>query len=173
VIELGPRLISREDQDVSQAVAGFVKEEGIDVARRQQDCIRASDVFHCHGEISGLARLTDFRFAATISKSFHDVCVNAPRPLQSPIAQIPEMLVRNWSSTRIYPRASVAITAVFLLEAPRIVPGLFFWNAAGRPTPMIGETSVPVDTCGFKGAVVQGGGHVREGSRLYKTSCFM
>jgi hypothetical protein len=30
VIELGPRLISREDQDVSQAVAGFLKEEGID-----------------------------------------------------------------------------------------------------------------------------------------------
>ena len=31
VIEFGPRLISREDQDVSQAVAGFLKEEGIDV----------------------------------------------------------------------------------------------------------------------------------------------
>src|SRR6516164_461511 len=31
VIEAGPRLISREDQDVSQAVAGFLKEEGIDV----------------------------------------------------------------------------------------------------------------------------------------------
>jgi pyruvate/2-oxoglutarate dehydrogenase complex dihydrolipoamide dehydrogenase (E3) component len=31
VIELGPRLISREDPDVSQAVAGFLKEEGIDV----------------------------------------------------------------------------------------------------------------------------------------------
>jgi pyruvate/2-oxoglutarate dehydrogenase complex dihydrolipoamide dehydrogenase (E3) component len=31
VIELGPRLISREDEDVSQAVAGFLKEEGIDV----------------------------------------------------------------------------------------------------------------------------------------------
>jgi pyruvate/2-oxoglutarate dehydrogenase complex dihydrolipoamide dehydrogenase (E3) component len=30
VIELGPRLISREDSDVSQA-AGFLKEEGIDV----------------------------------------------------------------------------------------------------------------------------------------------
>ena len=28
-----------------------------------------------------------------ISKSFHDVCVNAPRPLQSPIAQIPGTLV--------------------------------------------------------------------------------
>jgi hypothetical protein len=172
VIELGPRLISREDQDVSQAVAGFLKEEGIDV-RVDSKSIRASDVFHCHGrDQRRLARLADFRFAATISKSFHDVCVNAPRPLQSPIAQIPEMLVRNWSSTRIYPRASVAITAVFRLEAPRIVPGLFFWNAAGRPTP-IGETSVPVDTCGFKGAVVQGGGHVREGSRLCKTSCFM
>jgi len=31
VIELGPRLISREDQDVSEAVAGFLNEEGIDV----------------------------------------------------------------------------------------------------------------------------------------------
>jgi pyruvate/2-oxoglutarate dehydrogenase complex dihydrolipoamide dehydrogenase (E3) component len=31
VIELGPRLISREDQDVSRAIAGFLKEEGIDV----------------------------------------------------------------------------------------------------------------------------------------------
>ncbi len=31
VIEFGPRLISREDQDVSQAVAGFLEEEGIDV----------------------------------------------------------------------------------------------------------------------------------------------
>jgi pyruvate/2-oxoglutarate dehydrogenase complex dihydrolipoamide dehydrogenase (E3) component len=31
VIEFEPRLISREDEDVSQAVAGFFKEEGIDV----------------------------------------------------------------------------------------------------------------------------------------------
>jgi pyruvate/2-oxoglutarate dehydrogenase complex dihydrolipoamide dehydrogenase (E3) component len=31
VIEYGPRLISREDQDVSQAVADFLTEEGIDV----------------------------------------------------------------------------------------------------------------------------------------------
>jgi pyruvate/2-oxoglutarate dehydrogenase complex dihydrolipoamide dehydrogenase (E3) component len=31
VIELGPRVISREDQDVSQAVADFLKEEGIDL----------------------------------------------------------------------------------------------------------------------------------------------
>ena len=31
MIEFGPRLISREDEDVSQAVAGFLKEEGIDV----------------------------------------------------------------------------------------------------------------------------------------------
>jgi pyruvate/2-oxoglutarate dehydrogenase complex dihydrolipoamide dehydrogenase (E3) component len=31
VIEFGPRMISREDEDVSQAVAGFLKEEGIDV----------------------------------------------------------------------------------------------------------------------------------------------
>ena len=31
VIELGPRLISREDEDVSYAVADFLKEEGIDV----------------------------------------------------------------------------------------------------------------------------------------------
>jgi pyruvate/2-oxoglutarate dehydrogenase complex dihydrolipoamide dehydrogenase (E3) component len=31
VIEFGPRLISREDEDVSQAVTSFLKEEGIDV----------------------------------------------------------------------------------------------------------------------------------------------
>ena len=31
VIEFGPRLISREDDDVSQAVAGFLKEEDIDL----------------------------------------------------------------------------------------------------------------------------------------------
>ena len=31
MIELGPRLISREDDDVSHAVADFLKEEGIDV----------------------------------------------------------------------------------------------------------------------------------------------
>jgi pyruvate/2-oxoglutarate dehydrogenase complex dihydrolipoamide dehydrogenase (E3) component len=31
VIELAPRLISREDEDVSQAVSGFLREEGIDV----------------------------------------------------------------------------------------------------------------------------------------------
>jgi pyruvate/2-oxoglutarate dehydrogenase complex dihydrolipoamide dehydrogenase (E3) component len=31
VIEAGPRLIGREDEDVSQAVAAFLKEEGIDV----------------------------------------------------------------------------------------------------------------------------------------------
>jgi pyruvate/2-oxoglutarate dehydrogenase complex dihydrolipoamide dehydrogenase (E3) component len=31
VIEFGPRLISREDDDVSQAVAGFLEAEGIDV----------------------------------------------------------------------------------------------------------------------------------------------
>jgi len=31
VIEFGARLISREDQDVSEAVAGFLKEEGVDV----------------------------------------------------------------------------------------------------------------------------------------------
>src|SRR5437667_3835783 len=31
VIELGPRLIAREDEDVSQAIADFLKGEGIDV----------------------------------------------------------------------------------------------------------------------------------------------
>ena len=31
VIELGPRLISREDEDVSQAIADFLREEGIDL----------------------------------------------------------------------------------------------------------------------------------------------
>ncbi|SHU10570.1 Uncharacterised protein [Mycobacteroides abscessus subsp. abscessus] len=51
------------------------------------------------------------RFAATISKSLYEVCVKAPRPLQSPSAQIPGVLVRNWSSTVMYPRASVATPA--------------------------------------------------------------
>jgi len=36
VIELGPRLISREDEDVSQAIAGFLEEEGIDVRVNSQ-----------------------------------------------------------------------------------------------------------------------------------------
>jgi pyruvate/2-oxoglutarate dehydrogenase complex dihydrolipoamide dehydrogenase (E3) component len=31
VIELAPRLVSREDEDVSQAIAGFLAEEGIDI----------------------------------------------------------------------------------------------------------------------------------------------
>jgi pyruvate/2-oxoglutarate dehydrogenase complex dihydrolipoamide dehydrogenase (E3) component len=31
VIEAGPRLIAREDPDVSQAIADFLEEEGIDV----------------------------------------------------------------------------------------------------------------------------------------------
>src|ERR1700752_3809669 len=31
VIELGPRLASREDEDVSQAIAGFLAEEGVDI----------------------------------------------------------------------------------------------------------------------------------------------
>jgi pyruvate/2-oxoglutarate dehydrogenase complex dihydrolipoamide dehydrogenase (E3) component len=31
LIELGPRLISREDEDVSQAIAAFLREEGIDL----------------------------------------------------------------------------------------------------------------------------------------------
>src|ERR1700720_871695 len=31
VIELGPRLIAREDEDISQAIADFLREEGIDV----------------------------------------------------------------------------------------------------------------------------------------------
>ena len=35
------------------------------------------------------------RFAATISKSLYDVCVNAPLPLQSPMAQMPGTLVRS------------------------------------------------------------------------------
>jgi pyruvate/2-oxoglutarate dehydrogenase complex dihydrolipoamide dehydrogenase (E3) component len=36
VIEFGPRLISREDDDVSQAVAGFLKEEDVDVRVKSQ-----------------------------------------------------------------------------------------------------------------------------------------
>jgi pyruvate/2-oxoglutarate dehydrogenase complex dihydrolipoamide dehydrogenase (E3) component len=47
VIELAPRLIAREDEDVSSAVAEFLKEEGIDVRvdskviglERQGNCI--------------------------------------------------------------------------------------------------------------------------------------
>src|SRR5437870_8697136 len=47
VIELAPRLIAREDEDVSNAVAEFLKEEGIDVrvdskvvgVERQGNCI--------------------------------------------------------------------------------------------------------------------------------------
>jgi pyruvate/2-oxoglutarate dehydrogenase complex dihydrolipoamide dehydrogenase (E3) component len=31
VVELGPRLVAREDEDVSQAIAGFLAEEGIDI----------------------------------------------------------------------------------------------------------------------------------------------
>jgi pyruvate/2-oxoglutarate dehydrogenase complex dihydrolipoamide dehydrogenase (E3) component len=31
VIELGPRLVAREDEDVSQAIAGFLGEEGVDI----------------------------------------------------------------------------------------------------------------------------------------------
>ena len=31
IIELGPRLIAREDEDISQAIADFLREEGIDV----------------------------------------------------------------------------------------------------------------------------------------------
>jgi len=50
VIEFGPRLIPREDEDVSRAVAGFLKEEGIDVrvdskmigVERQQNAIVAT-----------------------------------------------------------------------------------------------------------------------------------
>ena len=39
------------------------------------------------------------RFAATISKSLYEVWVKAPRPLQSPSAQMPGTLVRSSSST--------------------------------------------------------------------------
>jgi pyruvate/2-oxoglutarate dehydrogenase complex dihydrolipoamide dehydrogenase (E3) component len=31
VIEMGPRLVAREDEDVSHAIAGFLREEGIDI----------------------------------------------------------------------------------------------------------------------------------------------
>jgi pyruvate/2-oxoglutarate dehydrogenase complex dihydrolipoamide dehydrogenase (E3) component len=31
IIELGPRLIAREDEDISQAIAGFLREEGVDL----------------------------------------------------------------------------------------------------------------------------------------------
>jgi pyruvate/2-oxoglutarate dehydrogenase complex dihydrolipoamide dehydrogenase (E3) component len=39
IIELGPRLIAREDEDVSDAVAGFLKKEGIAV-RLNAKCLR-------------------------------------------------------------------------------------------------------------------------------------
>jgi pyruvate/2-oxoglutarate dehydrogenase complex dihydrolipoamide dehydrogenase (E3) component len=41
VVEIGPRLIPREDEDVSTAVAGFLAREGIDV-RLNAKCLRVS-----------------------------------------------------------------------------------------------------------------------------------
>jgi hypothetical protein len=68
VIELRPRLISREDQDVSQAVAGFLKEEGIDVARRQQDAY---------------ARVTSFIAMVEISADWGPGCARRPASCDS------------------------------------------------------------------------------------------
>jgi pyruvate/2-oxoglutarate dehydrogenase complex dihydrolipoamide dehydrogenase (E3) component len=61
VIEHGPRLISREDADVSQAIAGFLEEEGIDVrvdskvvgVEKQGNSIAAS--VEANGKISQIA----------------------------------------------------------------------------------------------------------------------
>ena len=61
VIEYGPRLISREDEDVSLAIAGFLKEEGIDVridskvvsVEKQGDLISAK--VESNGRISQIA----------------------------------------------------------------------------------------------------------------------
>jgi pyruvate/2-oxoglutarate dehydrogenase complex dihydrolipoamide dehydrogenase (E3) component len=41
IVEMGPRLISREDEDVSQAVAAFLGREGIDI-RTNAECISVS-----------------------------------------------------------------------------------------------------------------------------------
>jgi pyruvate/2-oxoglutarate dehydrogenase complex dihydrolipoamide dehydrogenase (E3) component len=51
VIEAGPRLIAREDQDVSQAIADFLEEEGIEV--------------HVNSKITGVAKQGD-SISATI-----------------------------------------------------------------------------------------------------------
>jgi pyruvate/2-oxoglutarate dehydrogenase complex dihydrolipoamide dehydrogenase (E3) component len=61
VIERGPRLISRDDEDVSQAIAGFLKGEGIDVrvdskvisVEKQQNSIVAT--VESAGKISRIA----------------------------------------------------------------------------------------------------------------------
>ena len=41
IVELGPRLIAREDEDVSQAVAAFLGREGIDI-RTNANCLKVS-----------------------------------------------------------------------------------------------------------------------------------
>src|SRR5262249_10157479 len=48
VIELAPRLIAREDEDVSEAVAEFLREEGIDIRL-------GSKVVHLDGDRSRIA----------------------------------------------------------------------------------------------------------------------
>lgn len=41
IVELGPRLVAREDEEVSQAIAALLGREGVDV-RTNADCLRAS-----------------------------------------------------------------------------------------------------------------------------------
>ena len=41
IVEMGPRLIAREDEDVSEAVAAFLGREGIDI-RTNANCVSVS-----------------------------------------------------------------------------------------------------------------------------------
>jgi pyruvate/2-oxoglutarate dehydrogenase complex dihydrolipoamide dehydrogenase (E3) component len=62
IVEVGPRLIAREDEDVSQAVAGFLAREGVDVqtnakclslAKRGDDIVMALDCDGGRREVVG------------------------------------------------------------------------------------------------------------------------
>src|SRR6516164_287691 len=69
--------------------------------------------------LSSLSR----RLAATISKSFHDVWVNAPRPLQSPSAQMPadvgaQLIVHLDIAVRISGNAGLVEAEVVRVRPP-------------------------------------------------------
>jgi pyruvate/2-oxoglutarate dehydrogenase complex dihydrolipoamide dehydrogenase (E3) component len=62
IVEIGPRLVPREDEDVSQAVAGFLDREGIDVqlnakclnlAKRGDDIVMSLDCDGGKREVAG------------------------------------------------------------------------------------------------------------------------
>jgi pyruvate/2-oxoglutarate dehydrogenase complex dihydrolipoamide dehydrogenase (E3) component len=62
IVEMGSRLIAREDEDVSQAVAGFLKREGIDIhtdarclslAKRNGEIVMALDCQHGARRVTG------------------------------------------------------------------------------------------------------------------------